>query len=835
MAKYFLKSISIEGFRGINNEGSPLLLNLKSDGVTSIFGENGKGKSSIFEAFLFSLLGRILRFDDYHSDIKDKRTIKNLFHSGEGKIIIEFIDDSNLASDIVIKVNSNGERTSTSTSIPNHETFLSSLSNSLNFLDHKSFEKIILSSSEDTGKLFSNLVGFGKFIDIKEKLDKISRTQNINSDFGKASKEQSIKLNEQKISQLKEDIKIKFDQINIKTEVYNKNEIFRLVKTFVNSQFKINIKKLSSQSDLDFDSLIKNKIGGNYEEDAFNLISKKESVKHLIVLSKSLKNFNTKRLPKLKKDLEKVFLNIESNNELVLGKLYDDAIASYDAIPEFDKNSCVLCLTTDLNQKGNTFYEQINSKITSYFKFKKEYLKFKEKLSRHFLEACVLDYELLHLSETDRIFTKILNSDDYIKPSEFNLNTLQNKLDSYQFDLNEEILEAQRLISELELKVPKKIADLVEKNSVYEFIFKTVFEIEKIKTQNNYDAKYLNEINKWVLFISQLKIEYEDAYNSLMDDIASMIDKDTKIFFKEIMGNVDIVPKLKKENKGQKVNILLENFYGNTTDLKAAPLLSESYRNALSLSIYFSAALKSKNKGNFIIVDDITSSFDSGHQFYLLDLIKNRISLNPSNKKGKQIIFLTHDGILKKVLNENNSLKNWTHYSLNSNQSVVSLTPFKSEDLKTALQAKVNSGNYVGSDFRMFYEFVLLEIIEKLNLEIPFSLINSNDNKMISKLSNAINEIIELKRTAGKTRQINRRLPTKNLFKTQTQQLANNLSHWASGSTLSLTPTLLNRIIDDIDSYKKLFQYNCTCARNAGWVYYNSLSSPKYKNCTCTL
>lgn len=195
MTKYFIKSISIEGFRGINNVGNPLLINFQSDGVTSIFGENGKGKSSIFEAFLFSILGRIIRFDDYHGDIKDKTTIKNLFHSGDGNIKIVFIDDSKNITDINIKVNTNGERSVNSISNSNPEAFLASLCSNLNFLDYRSFEKIILTSSEETGKLFANLVGFGSFINIKEKFDKISRTQNINTDFGKITKENTKRTN----------------------------------------------------------------------------------------------------------------------------------------------------------------------------------------------------------------------------------------------------------------------------------------------------------------------------------------------------------------------------------------------------------------------------------------------------------------------------------------------------------------------------------------------------------------------------------------------------------------------------------------------------------------
>ena len=90
MAKYFIKDISIEGFRGINNNGSPLLIDFQTDGVTSIFGENGKGKSSIFEAFLYAIIGRIIRLDEYHIDIRDKKSIKNLFHPSDGQIKIKF-------------------------------------------------------------------------------------------------------------------------------------------------------------------------------------------------------------------------------------------------------------------------------------------------------------------------------------------------------------------------------------------------------------------------------------------------------------------------------------------------------------------------------------------------------------------------------------------------------------------------------------------------------------------------------------------------------------------------------------------------------------------------
>src|SRR5258706_7980404 len=248
MAKYFIKSISIEGFRGINNNGIPLIINFQSDGVTSIFGENGKGKSSIYEAFLFSILGRIIRFDDYHGDIKDRTAIKNIFHSGDGNIKIQFIDDAKTVTNIDVKVNSNGERSITSTTIPKPDVFLTSLCSNLNFLDYRSFEKIILTSSEETGKLFSNLVGFGGFINIKDKLDKISRTQNINTDFGKSSRETTITTNNQKIAELSRGITTKYKEIGIDKDHVSVSNTFKVIKSFLKKQYSFIIKERVNNS-----------------------------------------------------------------------------------------------------------------------------------------------------------------------------------------------------------------------------------------------------------------------------------------------------------------------------------------------------------------------------------------------------------------------------------------------------------------------------------------------------------------------------------------------------------------------------------------------------------
>lgn len=834
MAKYFIKSISIEGFRGINNAGAPLVIQFQTDGVTSIFGENGKGKSSIFEAFLFSIIGRIVRFDDYHGDIKDKKTIKNLFHTGDGSIIIEFIDESHSITDIKVKVNANGERSISSNASANPEEFLSSLNSALNYLDYKSFEKIILTSSEDTGKLFANLVGFGGFINIKDKFDKITRTSNINNDFGKTAKENSRIVNNKRILELETEIKKKLSEINVDIEPTNKTQILKTINIFLGKEYAIK-RQLNTKVNIDFDGLIKSKIGTEYEENTSKLIGQQDSLKLMKQLKKGVVRFTDKFITSSSKKLKDAYSLLETPNDIILGKLYDDALKGYESINEFNKNTCILCRTENLGNHKNTFYDNINLRIKSYNKFKDNYNYFYDDFIQKIHSYSLIEIENHYIDNDDNFFTKIERANDYIENNFFEIYDLVNIVLSYKKRILNEIKQINNSIKQLKALIPPKISDLVDKNNSYMFVFNSIKEIENLQNNNEYNNKYLAELENWTTFSSKIKDDYENAYNILMNEIATSIDTETKIFFKEIMGEVDVIPKLRKENKGQKVNILLEKFYSNSTDLKAATLLSESYRNALSLSIYFAAALKSKNSGNFIILDDITSSFDGGHQLFLLDLIKRKIAISSSNKNGKQIIFLTHDGMLKKALNDNNKPQNkWIHYSLNSNKDFTILKPITSNDLRVNLITKIKNNEYDNSGLRIYYESVLLEIIENLNLEIPFSLINSHDEKMVSKLILAISEIVELKVISKKIK--SSLLPTKNDFKTYIQQFGNHLSHWSSASKSSFTTAALIHNVNDIDNFKKCFQYNCICSKNAGWVYYRGLTkNPTLKGCTCKI
>ena len=82
----YLKSITVEGFRGVGLESS---LHVKpGPGITLVLGRNGSGKSSFAEGLEFLLTGENKRWQDRTSIWKEGW--RNLHHQGKGRIAAEF-------------------------------------------------------------------------------------------------------------------------------------------------------------------------------------------------------------------------------------------------------------------------------------------------------------------------------------------------------------------------------------------------------------------------------------------------------------------------------------------------------------------------------------------------------------------------------------------------------------------------------------------------------------------------------------------------------------------------------------------------------------------------
>jgi hypothetical protein len=86
-----------------------------------------------------------------------------------------------------------------------------------------------------------------------------------------------------------------------------------------------------------------------------------------------------------------------------------------------------------------------------------------------------------------------------------------------------------------------------------------------------------------------------------------------------------VEPALTKPPGSEALSLSLAKFW-TLENVSAQALLSESFRNAFAVSVYLAAAKLYGGDARFMVLDDVTSSFDAGHQFHLMEVIRTKFA-----------------------------------------------------------------------------------------------------------------------------------------------------------------------------------------------------------------
>jgi hypothetical protein len=186
MARYFLSMVAVEGFRGINNEGDPLVLKFRTDAVNSIFAPNALGKSSIFDALSYAIRGHIPKLDSLPAADDAESYYTNRFHSAHaGMIELAFQpDDGGVDIRIVVTRSQKGvRRVSSPSGWPDPEAFLRTLDGDAVLLDHRTFDAFVEDTPLRRGRTFSGLLGLGRLSEYRQALEVLSHARNVNTDL----------------------------------------------------------------------------------------------------------------------------------------------------------------------------------------------------------------------------------------------------------------------------------------------------------------------------------------------------------------------------------------------------------------------------------------------------------------------------------------------------------------------------------------------------------------------------------------------------------------------------------------------------------------------------
>jgi len=837
MIRYFLKQVEIEGFRGINNENNPLRIKFKPDSINSIFAPNAQGKSSIYEAICYAISGNIPKLKDLLSSERAEEYYCNRFNStGTAKILLTLTpDDGSNDITILVKRDKHGKKNVESPSGYNKpEELLEDLNNELCFIDQKTFIKFVEDSPLKRGRTFSSLLGLDILSQYRQALEMLSNTRSLNSDFSIEQLRSKINRIRTSLDTSVQNIEILFNKItnttvpipfNIEVIINNTtsilketnllkqcfrekdvlsvnyNSIKKIVRDAENSdmheQLLEVIKKITELS-----SLAPQKDDEQYQNDLNALVEIRDNAfkvtqGHLFkALYETLLNIlhseewtYPKRCPACNSDLDYDF-------ESVVGKQlkeYDEVASTTIKIIEFWNSNVWINRIKNLFQLRNLKFDNKQKAVF-------------QNIENHFRSG--------DLSESDlKLFFILFEEIEAIRKK--TLSTLEEKKGS------------------IEKKLPPSLVNLTDKITYANQIKENINKYLELQPEINSLQNSLDKRLKWQKFVEYACNSFAEAEVKLSTQKTLDLEKKYQMIYSEITKNVDVVPKLKKSEGTQNLYLNLENFYG-LKDVAATALLAESYKNALAISIYLSSVLDNISPSNFIILDDVTSSFDAGCQFNLMELLKTKIA-RPINPNGPQIIIFSHDGLLQKYFDKISHESHWFH------QTIQGLPPMgsiftqvqDSSRLKSTAEYFLNAGKIPQAEplIRQYLEFKLLEIIKRVGIKVPIDFSIRDDKKMVQNCLETIKESIELEKKAGtlilEPSQVNA------LKNTHVPSLiANWVSHYSTGAISSFSPYVLLGVLDDIDSIADCFKYDCHCLPNTQTVrrYYKTLSS---KHCNC--
>ena len=233
-----------------------------------------------------------------------------------------------------------------------------------------------------------------------------------------------------------------------------------------------------------------------------------------------------------------------------------------------------------------------------------------------------------------------------------------------------------------------------------------------------------------------------------------------------------------------------------------------------------------------MVLDDITSSFDAGHQYAMMEMLRNDIA-RPSNPDGPQLIILSHDGLLEKYFDTLSGSSSWHHQRLLGlpPKGYVLTQAQESNHLRIEAVNFLNDGDTHHAEplIRQYLEYKVIEIIRKVKIPVSLDFSMRDDRKMVKNGLDAIKAAMDLHKAA-----INLVLEPSQVSDFDNIHVpalvANWVSHYATGSASSLSPYVLMGVLDTIDEVSDCFKYDCNCTGTVRRRFYRNLSN---KACSC--
>lgn len=815
---WLLEGVSIEGFRGVNNESEPLDLKFNLAKINSISASNGVGKTSVYDAIRYAITGKVHWLDELPVSERKEDYYKNQFHStGQSTITLKLVaEPSQKKCEITIVRSSNGQRAITATPPWNGKAILTALNREFVFLDGPTFQDFITAKPINRGRTFSGLLGLNAYSEMRQALASLAHARSFNNHFETGTRDQNKNQAEKTVAESRAAIAKDYEVL-----VGKPPEAQDLAAAKGKCQQALRqIAPLNPHCEgTEFDDIkiddcveaLKEAEGGPKRERLGNCIRERSSLamaNHEAPTSERasrLATHATEREEAMGKTAGALMLQLyQVGNKVVAGADWEDQYL------------CPLC---DEKAEHN-LADHLSSKLSDFTALEKA----TTALSKEWIEAGwgnLLQLESLLESSPEKRILALSNTraeaGTISRADADKLLQFLAMLRERGKDLDE-TLAAEQL--QLEKDLPPSSVEATKKVEAARRLQDNWCKLERSQKVLKEETALEGHVNRLRKFLSDASKAFATAEASMSKARLVAVGPVFKEYF-EKMSFHGVEPTVSKKASSEELRIELAQFH-SLTNVSPQALLSESFRNAFAISLYLAAASLYGGAPKFIVLDDVTSSFDAGHQYFLVELIRTTFA-RPGNPAGLQVILLSHDTMLEKLFNKHSSSGIWSHQRLQGSPQTAILpqsgavNKVRDQTISMLQAGQVDSAK---EGVRQYLEYRLSDLISRLRIPVPVDIAFSDSKQLSGNFLEAIDAAVKLHKAANSL--VLDQVQQTGLNANMVTIVGNFLSHWGTGQAQAFSASALLGVMANIDKYCDCFTFAPT--PDATRIYYRSLS-----------
>jgi hypothetical protein len=295
-------------------------------------------------------------------------------------------------------------------------------------------------------------------------------------------------------------------------------------------------------------------------------------------------------------------------------------------------------------------------------------------------------------------------------------------------------------VEEYSSKLKKQI-EALELSKDEQRLFETIRNLESLKLsfdKHQGAVETLGKFNRQIHTVAAITQAFAKVHANSLQNVLDILSKDISRYYLAMhpAEQVDDI-RLTVLEEG------VEFEYGFHGKRVYPPLkyLSESHLNSLGLAAFLASATLFNKATNFLVLDDIVTSFDSNHRLRLVRLLHDQFA-------DRQLLILTHEPFWFQIIKKQLGSKGWLFGELEEGPaSTLQIKDSTKSFVEDIIRRKV-AGSLTANHLRICLERVLKDVALALEVKVAFRYDDQNERRMSGELLSELRSTLKKKSAA---------------------------------------------------------------------------------------